>query len=151
VSDRHRPAAGTPEPESDGTESDGTDLDALDQAYAASEVTVAVDGRTESLAGLADAFGGPVFALTAWNPMSRPTPAAVNRLANLALEAELEARGIRTWPAVGAAVDGSWSEDGFAVVGIGEDEALALGRAYGQRAIFGAADGRVVVLYCSGD
>ena len=128
----------------------GTDRGYPWSAYAASEVHVDVDGRRMTASELARRLGDTVYAITAWNPMSVPTRPDQNALANHTLEEALEHAGATIWPAVGAAEDGSWSEEGFAVTGITEEEALRLGRRFAQLAIFRARDGALVVLECGG-
>jgi hypothetical protein len=119
-------------------------------AYATSEVHVDVAGRRLTASELAQRLRDTVYAITAWNPMSVPTDPDRNALANHALEVALVHAGATIWPAVGAAEDGTWSEEGFAVTGITQEEALRLGRRFAQLAIFRARDGELVVLECGG-
>lgn len=83
-----------------------------------------------------DPAGRPVTVLTAHNPGGVIADPAVNARAQALLEGELASRGRAWWPAAGA--DPSWShvEDGVAIPGIGEAEAMELGAAFGQGAIF---------------
>jgi hypothetical protein len=83
-----------------------------------------------------DPAGRPVTVLTAHNPGGVVAGPAVNARAQALLEGELASRGRAWWPAAGA--DPSWShvEDGVAIPGIGEAEAMELGAAFGQEAIF---------------
>jgi Protein of unknown function (DUF3293) len=83
-------------------------------------------------------FPAATFAvLTAWNPGSgepRPNERA-NRRANEQLARHLDARLLARWPATNA--PGSrWREESFAVLGIDLDEALRIGEAFQQRAIY---------------
>jgi hypothetical protein len=81
--------------------------------------------------------------ITAWNPGSgepRPNDRA-NRRANQQLAAHLDARMAERWPAVNA--PGSrWHEESFCVLGIDLDEALRIGEAFQQRAIYYIDQGR---------
>jgi uncharacterized protein DUF3293 len=83
-----------------------------------------------------DPAGRPVTVLTAHNPGGVVADPAANARAQARLEGELAGRGRAWWPAAGA--DPSWShvEDGVAIPGIGEAEAMELGAAFGQEAIF---------------
>lgn len=85
---------------------------------------------------------GPIHIVTAQNPMGLAAPVETNTAANERLAAEL-ARDPRlnVRPATGygggpAGDHGTWSEEGFAIEGLSDDEALDLARRYGQRAIF---------------
>lgn len=80
--------------------------------------------------------------LTAWNPGSRPLPEAENRERQERLKAALRGRhplveGIAT------ADDGAWREESILVLGIPREEALAVGRAFGQVAILVGTRGGV--------
>ena len=74
--------------------------------------------------------------VTAWNPDSHVRPEAVNRAANEALEAELDRRGLTHWPATGRDPDLAHHEEGVAVPGLAEADGVALGRRYGQAAVY---------------
>ena len=52
------------------------------------------------------------------------------------LEHQLRTKGWDPMPAVGSSPDGNWVEPSWAVVGIGRDEACAVGRIFGQVAVF---------------
>jgi hypothetical protein len=83
-----------------------------------------------------DPAGRTIYVMTAHNPGGRIAPAADNVAAEARLAAELGRRGLVWWPADGG--DPSWThvEPGAAVVGLSEDEALALGAQFEQDAIF---------------
>lgn len=74
--------------------------------------------------------------LTAWNPQGIEAPLDANREANERLAAELAGLSLQVWPTVGTGHDGSWSEEGFSIVGLSLVEAIALAIRYDQRAIF---------------
>ena len=95
-----------------------------------------------------DPAGQPVAVLTAHNPGGVVTDPAANARAQALLEGELARRGRAWWPAAGA--DPSWShvEDGVAVPGISEAEALELGAQFGQEAIFVLTPGSRRVIEC---
>ena len=90
----------------------------------------------------------PVCIVTAWNPGGEDLPLQSNKAANLRLQADLDAIGLRWIPADGVHANRSRSEPGFAVGGLSEREARDLGRGWGQLAVFYVAEQDVVVLGC---
>ncbi len=85
---------------------------------------------------LADALpAGRWTLLTAWNPGSRPRDDASNRQADAALQAELDALGLRRLPASSSDGSGQWHEPGWLVADLGTAGADALARRYGQAGI----------------
>lgn len=89
--------------------------------------------------------------ITAWNPGSVALPHDVNAVRQLELETELAKRRYPTIQALGVPSDESWvPEVSVLVIGIGEDEAAAIGRAYGQLAIvFGESGGSARLVPCT--
>lgn len=83
-----------------------------------------------------DPEGRTVHVVTAHNPGGRVAGVAANAAAKSQLEAELDRRPVVWWPAAGG--DACWShvEANAAVLGLDDDEARALGAAYGQEVIF---------------
>jgi len=77
----------------------------------------------------------PVHVLTAWDPgLERPS-AAENRRRQAELEAVLRPLAGGIWAAVGVDPVSGHREEGVAVLGVSEADALALGARYGQDAI----------------
>src|SRR5690606_365734 len=70
--------------------------------------------------------------LSAWNPHSVERSEAANREADALLHQELAATGLVFLPAFGSALDRSWREPGWVVVGMGVDGFDALSRRHGQ-------------------
>jgi hypothetical protein len=141
---RHQPPATNPDPSV-------TDLVRL---WLATALLVRTGGRTRNLdtipagawAAAIAPLASPLTLVTAWNPGGRMRATPVNRAANRRLQASLGAEG-RAWcPALGRARDGSWAEPGFAVGGLTEAEAAALGAEWGQLAVYVVTDGEVIVL-----
>jgi hypothetical protein len=89
----------------------------------------------------------PTHVVTAWNP-GEERPHEQNVRADERLERELDGRGLTHCRAIGSSPDGSWSEEGFAIVGMSRDQALALARAYGQMAIYEVTGTRNVIVAC---
>lgn len=95
---------------------------------------------------LPDDLPEPWHVVTAWNPGSRILDADANAARDAALRRELDRRHAPWFPARGAAPDGSWHEDGVALVGWDRTDACALARAYDQAAVFELHTGRLVVV-----
>lgn len=88
----------------------------------------------------------PIAVVTAWNPASHTRPREENeRAQNLLIEA-IESHS-RPWLKVtGASPDGSWVEPSIAIGGVERNEAVALGKDYGQRAIFQLTRDELIVV-----
>ncbi|WP_040778800.1 DUF3293 domain-containing protein [Calidithermus timidus] len=96
-------------------------------------------------------FGGRAFAIiTAHNPGSQPLPAEENARRHRELERLLREGGYGLTPSVNRSPEGDWLEEGFAVLGIGLEEALAVGRRFGQNAIVYGEGERVALAWCGG-
>ena len=109
---------------------------------------VAVEGRPAAKA-VRDL--GPFWVLTAWNPGSEPFSDTENAERHWQLCARLDELG-HTWlPALGTSPDGSWSEESVAVPGLDRETALALGREFGQEAVFEVTAEYLRVHGCSAD
>ena len=92
-----------------------------------------------------------VHVKTAWNPGDeRPTRAEYG-VANERLRVEPIKRGLDPVRAVGADPDSDHFEDSWAVSGLSDDEARAIGAEFGQVAVFRLANGVQTVLACSAE
>ncbi len=137
------------------TDPSAPSLDDVLEAYAATDVDVWFPTRTR-VAGSAARRDFPtrVVVITAWNPRSRPTDEATNRQANADLAVVLLAMGATVLPARGTAADGGWSEDSFAVPLDGGRPSLhtllAVGRAFGQHAVYVIDDDHLYIVACAG-
>jgi hypothetical protein len=78
----------------------------------------------------------------------RAASAEENAAANALLECELRVSGRRFFPATRETPDGSWSEPGFAVVGMADVVAIMLARRFGQLAIFRVTAAGATVVDC---
>ena len=109
----------------------------LRKAYLRTEVTIEISkGIWVSAFEALEHLPAPIFVITAWNPFSQILSVEGNGARNRQLLSEIEALGARAHSAVGSSPDGKWSEDSFAVSGIGRRTALKLGLQYEQHAIF---------------
>ena len=109
----------------------------LRKAYLRTEVTIEISkGIWVSAFEALEHLPAPIFVITAWNPFSQILSVEGNGTRNRQLLSEIEALGASVHSAVGSSPDGKWSEDSFAVSGIGRRTALNLGLQYEQHAIF---------------
>ena len=89
--------------------------------------------------------------ITAWNPgADRPTHDE-NHVANERLRLDLVEHGLTPIRAVGVDPDSDHFEESWAVVGLSDDDARAIGATYGQVAIFRLERGTLTVLGCTED
>lgn len=79
-------------------------------------------------------FAAPVDIITAYNPAGIESDVEANEARHASLATALRSR--ETFATVGSAPDGSMAEPGIAVVGLEFDEAVELGRRFGQVAIY---------------
>ena len=91
---------------------------------------------------------GPLALVTAFNPGTSRPREETNRSANHRLEVEITRRGWRWFPARGRDAAATHVEPSFAITGIARDEALALGRQFGQAAIVFVDVEQVSLLWC---
>lgn len=95
------------------------------------------------------ARGSFVHVLTAWNPGDDRPTRADNDAANERLRVQLIERGLVPVMAIGADPDSDHFEESWAVIGLDDNEARAIGAAFGQVAVFRIADGMQTVLACT--
>ena len=88
--------------------------------------------------------------LTAHNPGSERLTDAENAERHAALCARLDDLGHPWLPALGTSPAGDWSEESVAVPGLGRETALALGRQFGQAAVFEVTTEELRVHACDG-
>jgi hypothetical protein len=87
--------------------------------------------------------------ITAWNPGSRPTPAAQNVLAQVELLQIARARGFAFYEGEGIPDNEGWApERSIWIAGIIRREAVEMGRQFGQNAIVVGRLGGVAELVC---
>lgn len=122
--------------------------ESLRRAYLATEISVSVDDEVIDARRAFALLGGPYYVVTAWNPGSEQLPQAENAERNEQLHAELVEAAARVLPARGRSPDGTWYEESYAAIGIGQRTIRALGRNYGQAAIFEITADEQRVLGC---
>jgi hypothetical protein len=89
--------------------------------------------------------------ITAWNPGSRPATLAANAERQAALAAALAEGRLRWLPAVGRSPDGAWREESMAIRNLTRAAAVALGRRFGQRAIYELSATGLTIVGCLDD
>jgi hypothetical protein len=86
--------------------------------------------------------------VTACDPGDRPQPEGLNRRADDGLAAEIDRTGWRRFRVIGASPDLRHQEPGWGVVAGSLPDAVALGRRWGQRAIFWVEDDGLHLVDC---
>ena len=110
-----------------------------------------VPDRVGSAGRWPDGLDPPVTVVTAWNPDGVLVPPGDNRAGNQRLVDELQRLGLTWWPAVGRDLDSAHHEEGVAVSGLTVAEGLALGRRYGQAAVYVWTPDEWSVVSCTDD
>jgi len=118
--------------------------------YLAAEVRIADGAVLVDAAESPLLRSGPVHVLTAWNPGALRPTGEENRAANRALHARIAQLGFQPHPAVGCDPASPHHEEGWAVVGMSDELACALGAEFGQDAVFRIDPGTLTVLACDG-
>ncbi|MEV5144265.1 DUF3293 domain-containing protein [Streptomyces sp. NPDC052727] len=80
--------------------------------------------------------GETIHVVTAHNPRGARASRQHNHRAHQELLGLLRRRGLPWWPAAGGDPDGRHTEASAAIAGLSDDEARALGREFGQDAVF---------------
>ncbi len=103
----------------------------------------------ENAVGL-NSDGIPWAYLTAWNPRSKPQAESVNRERQRVLENLLRGQGFPCLSGIARDPLGRWpDEEGVLALGLKPDQAVALGREFGQNAILiGTGEGPVQLIRC---
>jgi len=92
-----------------------------------------------------------LYVVTACNPAGVVSPEPANQQAHAALIRRLEADHVTSWEAAGGDPDWTRTEASFALIGVDEAYAKALGRDFGQDAIFEWTPTGLSVLACDGE
>lgn len=94
------------------------------------------------------AFDDLAYVISAFNPGHRADD-DVNHERHLELADSLRRDGLRVRPAVGLSADRVWVEPSWEVSGLSRSQACAIGRSFGQVAVFEIDGTRVRVVGCS--
>jgi hypothetical protein len=125
------------------------DHESLAELYLATLVTIELGGQWLDARTAARQLG-PFHVITAWNPGHERPGDDANAAANAALRAELEALGCSPLPALGSDPNSNHAEHSWAVSGLEDSTARALGARYGQWAVFRITAQEQTVLGCFG-
>ncbi|MET7971607.1 DUF3293 domain-containing protein [Streptomyces mirabilis] len=90
-----------------------------------------------------------IHIVTAFNPCGRDATAGANLRAQHQLLHSIGLRGLQWWPAVGGDPVGTHAEISAAVVGMDDAQARALGRRFGQDAVFAWSPASWRLLACA--
>jgi hypothetical protein len=90
-----------------------------------------------------------IHIVTAFNPRGRDATARANLRAQHELLHSISLHGLQWWPAVGGDPAGTHSEISAAVVGMDDAQARALGRRFGQDAVFAWSPATWRLLACA--
>ncbi len=115
--------------------------------YLATIVTAEWRGAWRAAHAMAAAVG-PMHVITAWNPGDERPSADENDRRNALLRADLVALGLDPHPALGSDPASTHAEASWAVVGLTDADACALGAKYGQIAVFRITADTQTVLGC---
>jgi hypothetical protein len=122
----------------------------LADLYLKTRVTIEEDGLMVDAADAKVVKRGVVYVITAWNPGDlRPTEKD-NLAANATLRGRLVELGLHPIRAVGSDPDSTHFEESWAVSGLTDAEARAIGADFGQAAIFRLEARSQTVLGCAG-
>jgi hypothetical protein len=123
----------------------------LGHLYLKTLVSVEQDGVLVPVGETDSVAWGSFHVITAWNPGDARPSLIENDAANERLRQTLSARGLQPIRAVGADPDSEHFEESWAVTGLDDQEARAIGSDFGQVAVFRIADGAQTVLACTED
>ena len=125
--------------------------DNLRLLYLKTVVSIEEDGILRPASDSRSVAQGVVHVITAWNPGDERPSREENDDANERLLIELVSRGLNPCRAVGADPDSEHAEESWAVHGLSDDEARAIGAAFGQVAVFRLTATDQTVLACFED
>ena len=146
----------------DGDETTGSMSPSLWSAYEATAFCATVDGigiyiragdMHPSLDRALEVRSVKTWAyITAWNPGSREFSRLENDMRHECLKNDLTRLGFQVFEGEGQPADSSWSpEQSLLVFGLSAQEAIAIGRRYGQNAIVVGESGcKATLLRCDG-
>jgi hypothetical protein len=120
----------------------------LGDLYLRTLVSIEEDGQMIPAAESSMARNVVLYVLTAWNPGHERPTRDQNEGANRLLHHRLVERGLQPIRAVGADPNSGHFEESWAVIGLDDREARAIGAEFGQVAVFRIANGTQTVLAC---
>jgi hypothetical protein len=121
------------------------------QLYLKTVVLIEEDGSLVPASNARCVAQGVVHVLTGWNPGDERPSREENDATDEELRTELVSRGLNPCRAVGADPDSEHAEESWAVCGLSDDEARAIGAAFGQVAVFRLTATGQAVMACFED
>lgn len=118
----------------------------LDSAYASTtfiarvadrRLSIKIGQHLPALDDILEEHGAEAWAfITAWNPASETLAPTDNDERQRRLTRDLRRLGVAIYPGRGESADGRWpAEESVLAIGLGEGEAIRVGREYGQNAV----------------
>jgi hypothetical protein len=126
-------------------------LETIAEIYVRTLVSIEQNGVLVPIGEANVIRGSSWYVITAWNPGDARPTRQENDFASVRLREVLTARGLEPFHAVGADPDSDHFEESWAVTGLDDQEARAIGAEFGQVAVFRIADGIQTVLACTED
>ncbi len=120
----------------------------LAETYLKTIVTVEVDGQPVVIQASGLFTDQTAHVITAWNPGDDRPSAEENHCRDQELHRRLQGMGHEPVRVIGSDPDSDHREEGWAVVGLSDDAARAIGLEYGQLAIFRFCSRTQTVLWC---
>lgn len=120
----------------------------LSELYLKTNVSVEVGGILVSAQEATSVMNGVIHVITAWNPGDARPSRTENDAANDQLLSRLTVLGCEPRRAVGADPDSGHFEESWAVEGLSDDQARAVGAEFGQVAVFRLSGDVQTVLAC---
>jgi len=122
----------------------------LAQVFLRTELTTDNRGKFVALMAHPILSARTVHVITGWNPGSDRPPQSENEYVNLRLRDEIAKFSDELFPALGFDPSSDHFEESWAVVGLSDRRARALGRMFRQVAVFRVRNGMQTVLSCDG-
>lgn len=123
----------------------------LAEIYVKTLISIEDNGRLVPATKATLVRSGTVHVITAWNPGDERPTRDQNNTANQHLHQVLVDQGLNPCHAIGADPNSEHHEESWAVTGLNDQQAKAVGAAFGQVAVFRISDGTQTVLACTGD
>ncbi len=121
------------------------------QWYLPTLVTVGADGEWLSGFEFCAKRHVQIHVITAWNPGDERPGDAINDSQNEQLRLDILALGFECFEALGSDPNSTHVEKSWAIVGMGDNVAVELGKKYHQVAVFRISQSRQSVLGCLSD
>jgi hypothetical protein len=122
----------------------------LVESWSNAVLEVEVAGGWVHPGDIAQARGTLVHLITGWNPMGITLESTRNQALDDLLVTELDRRDLERHRCVGMDRSSDHAEEGWCILGLSRDEAVALGAAFEQLAIYEVSESTTLVVLCDG-